>query len=534
MDIKFILYVLGKLLMLLSGIMCIPAGIAIFEVYPAEASAILAHENVAGFIMAVFSSYLVGASLVAVGAKRIKENSVREGFAIVTFGWITLTLFGSIPLFVYFLAHSSGSGTGDLFLCFTNAFFENMSGFTGTGSTILVDIEALPKGLLFWRSLTQWLGGMGVATLALAIFPAFGVAAYQMFRGESPGPEKERLTPQLAQTAKVLWGVYVLLTVVQTILLMFGDMTVFDAVCHSFTTMATGGFSTRNLSAGAFNSAYIDWVLICFMFLAGMNFMIHYRVLFGRTLNPLRQNREFHFYAGMTLLAFISALILLRVVGLSSPAEARLSFRNEPLSERALVEKCSMEQQRISEVHDLVRHTAFQVVSMITTTGFCTADFDIWPNFVRFLLVILMFAGGSAGSTSGGIKMVRILVVLKAAWRELKTMIQPRLIAPIKIAGLPIEDKIIANIIGFVVLFLLLFIALSALMCLIVPDMVTAITSVVASMSNTGPGLSGVGAMENYSWIPIEGKWVLIAAMLLGRLEIFTVLIAFAPRSYRK
>ncbi len=534
MDIRFILYVLGKLLMLLAGVMCIPAGIAILEIGGDKMADIVAHENVAGFIVAVFSSYLAGTILSVIGARKMHENSVREGFAIVTFGWIALTLFGSIPLFVYFLLHSCGSGASQIFTCFTNAFFENMSGFTGTGSTILTDIEALPKGLLFWRSLTQWLGGMGVVTLALAIFPVFGVAAYQMFRSETPGPEKERLTPQLAQTAKVLWGVYVLLTGVQTILLLFGGMSLFDSVCHSFTTMATGGFSTRNLSVGAFNSAYIDWIVICFMFLAGINFMIHYRVLFGRTLRPFVQNREFLFYAGMILASFLVVLFLLHGGGISTPEEARLSFRSRHPSDTALLEKSIIEESRIARFQDMARHAAFQVVSMTTTTGFCTADFDMWPNFVRFTLVMLMFVGGCAGSTSGGIKTVRILVVLKAAWHEVKTMIQPRLIAPIKIAGQPVDENIVSNIVGFVILFLLLFVVLSAVMCLVVPDMVTAITAVVASMSNIGPGLSGVGAMETYAWIPVEGKWVLIGAMLLGRLEIFTVLIAFAPRSYRK
>jgi trk system potassium uptake protein len=534
MDIRFIIYVLGKLLMLLAGVMCIPAGLAVFQMYPGNAAEIIGHESVAGFIAAVFTAYVSGAAFVIAGRKKTFENGIREGFAIVTFGWIAVALVGSIPLFVYFLASSCGPGMGGFLACFTNAFFENISGFSGTGSTILRDIEALPKGLLLWRSMTQWLGGMGVATLALAIFPAFGVAAYQMFRGESPGPEKERLTPQLRETANVLWGVYVLFTVLQTVLLYFGGLSLFDAACQSFTTMATGGFSTRNLSVGAFNSSYVEWVTICFMFLAGMNFMIHYRVLFGRTLSPFRENREFHFYFGVILLSVIVIAFLLSMEGILSPAQAGLSFRSSPPLVDEMIDKCSAEQARISHFPDLLRHAVFQVVSITTTTGFCTADFDIWPNFARYWLVVLMFIGGCAGSTSGGIKMVRILVILKAAHREIKTMIQPRLIAPIKIAGKALDDHIIANIVGFFVLFLLFFVGLSAIMCLIVPDVVTAITAVVASMSNIGPGLSGVGAMENYAWIPTEGKWVLIAAMLLGRLEIFTVLIAFAPSAYRK
>lgn len=534
MNFRFILYVLGKLLVILSGIICIPAVIAFIEIYPQPLSHVFFHENLMGFIIAIISSHLIGSLLFLVGSNVKPGNSIREGFAIVTFGWIILTIFSAIPLFVYFIKQSQDCTASSVFLCFTNAFFENMSGYTTTGATILTNIEIIPKGLLFWRSLTHWLGGMGIVTLALAIFPAFGVAAYQMFRGESPGPTAERIMPRLAQTATVLWGVYALLTLVEVVLLAFGGMSVFDAFCHAFGTMATGGFSTRSASIGSYHSSYIEWVVICFMFLAGMNFMIHFHVLFTRTFRPFKRNKEFHFYGGVILIGIVATAILLQVVGILPRSQIERHFSNNPLPEKELVEKREIEQEKISTLHDRIRNAAFQVISLTTTTGYYTADFDIWPNSVRFMLVVLMFFGGCAGSTGGGIKMIRIMVILKTAWREVRTMIQPRLIVPIKIAGQQVEEKLVANILGFVTLFILLFVAFSGLMCLIIPDIVTAVTSVVATMCNIGPGLSGVGATSNYAWIPMSGKWVLIVCMLLGRLEIYTVLIAFAPIFFKR
>ena len=534
MNPRFVLYALGKLLVILSGIMCIPAGIAFFEIHPQPFPDVFFHENLMGFIIAIISSYLCGSLFILTGTKTTGGNKIREGFAIVTFGWLVLTFFGSIPLFVYFVAHSSDLTLPGLFLCFTNACFENMSGFTTTGATILTDVEIVPKGLLFWRSMTHWLGGMGIVTLALAIFPAFGVAAYQMFRGEAPGPTTERVTPRLAQTAKVLWGVYALLTFIETALLIFGGMSVFDAFCHSFGTMATGGFSTKNASIGAYNSAYIEWVIIVFMFFAGMNFMIHFRVLFTRTLRPLRRNREFHFYIGVIFTGLFICAVLLRVIGIVPISQIKQHFRHSRLSENELVEKNAVEQEKIRTIHDTIRRSAFQVISLTTTTGYCTADFDVWPNSIRFMLVVLMFFGGCAGSTGGGIKMIRIMTIFKTAWREVKTMIQPRLISPIKVAGKPVEEKLVANIIGFVTLFILLFVLFSAIMCLFIPDVTTAVSSVVSTMCNIGPGLSGVGATQNYAWIPVTGKWILMLCMLLGRLEIYTVLIAFVPVSLKK
>ncbi len=534
MNKRFIIFSVGKLLEILALILFVPAGIAFFEIPDKVFPSILCDTRLLGFVIAIVSSFVCGNLLKLIGSKELTGTGIREGFAIVTFGWLVLTLAGAIPLFVYFIAQAETlTITGGL-RAFTDAYFEIMSGFTTTGATILTDVEILPRGILFWRSLTHWLGGMGIVTLALAILPAFGVASYQMFRGEVPGPTSERLQPRLAQTAKILWGVYAVLTLAEVILLKFGGMSMFDAWCHAFGTLATGGFSTKNASIAAYNSAYIDWVIIIFMFFAGMNFIIHYQVLFTRKWTLVRHNKEFHFYATVLIMAILLCTVVLQISGIAPEAQITQSFRSQPLSQEGLIERMATEGEKIGSPLSTLRTTAFQVVSITTTTGYATADFDMWPNFIRFILVVLMLFGGCAGSTGGGIKMIRIMVGIKTAWREVKTLMQPRIILPIKIEGKELKEKQVANIIGFMSLFLGCFVILCAIMSFLIDDFATAITSVIATMCNIGPGLSGVGATENYAWIPTSGKWVLCLCMLLGRLEIYTVLIALSPITWKK
>jgi trk system potassium uptake protein TrkH len=312
-------------------------------------------------------------------------------------------------------------------------------------------------------------------------------------------------------------------------MLMAGRMSLFDSLCHAFGTMATGGFSTKNGSIGAYRSSYIDAVVCVFMFAAGMNFIIHYNVMFARNFSSIKKNSEFHFYTGVIFTAILVGTLVLSVNGLGTKEQARNSYRYEPLTESEMSEKFETEQNKLTNWKGTLRFTAFQVISLTTTTGYTTADFDVWPTFLRLMVVILMFLGGCAGSTGGGIKMVRVLVVLKTIHREIKTMIQPRLVAPIKIGGEAIEEQRVRNIVGFFSLYILIFIFFSVVMSLMIPDVTTAVSSVVSTMCNIGPGLSGVGAVENYAWIPIVGKWVLILCMLLGRLEVYTVLIALSP-----
>jgi trk system potassium uptake protein TrkH len=525
----FVIYTIGRFLIILALILIVPATIALFEVKEQPLPKLLFSEKIFGFIIAIILSLLCGGAFIASRKKHFSGSGIREGFAIVTFGWLIFTLLGSIPLFFYFLSNLDSKSFVHVFRCFTDANFEIMSGYTTTGATILREIETLPRGILFWRSLTHWLGGMGIVTLAMSIFPAYGVAAYQMFRGEVPGPATERLKPRLAQTAKILWGVYALLTLLETIMLMAGRMSLFDSLCHAFGTMATGGFSTKNGSIGSYKSSYIDVVVCVFMFFAGMNFIIHYNVMFGRNFGSIKNNSEFHFYTGVILTAILVGTLILSVNGLGTRKQARNSFRYEPLTETEMDEKFETEQNKLNTWNGTLRFTAFQVLSLTTTTGYTTADFDVWPTFLRLMVVILMFFGGCAGSTGGGIKMVRVLVVLKTILREIKIMIQPRLVAPIKIGGESIEEKQVRNIVGFFALYILIFIFFSVVMSLMIPDVTTAVSSVVSTMCNIGPGLSGIGAVENYAWIPIAGKWVLFLCMLLGRLEVYTVLIALSP-----
>lgn len=534
MNHRFVTTALGKLLLVLAAVIVIPGSIALFETAGLPLAERIRDVRLFGFILVAASSLVVGSILVLLPRRPLRGNAVREGFAIVTFGWIVLTLFGCIPLFLYLLQQAPGIGPAIVLRSFSDAYFEIMSGFTTTGATILTDIEVLPKGILFWRSMTHWLGGMGIVTLVLSIFPAYGISAYQMFRGEVPGPMTERLRPSLAQTAKILWGVYALLTLAETALLIFGGMTTFEAFCHAFGTMATGGFSTRNASIAAYNSDYIDWVIVVFMFFAGMNFMLHYRVLFAGDLSCLRADREFRFYVSVLLCAIVVTTIVLQIRGIASPEQAAQSFRHTPLSPSAMAARTAQEGEKVSGLYSTIRYAAFQVVSMTTTTGYTTADFDLWPNAIRFILVLVMFFGGCAGSTGGGIKMIRIMVVLKSAWREVRTMVQPLLIAPVKIAGRALEEKQVANIVAFFVLFLVLFVLFSWLMSFYIADYTTAVSSVISTICNIGPGLSGIGATENYAWIPVPGKWILVACMLLGRLEVYTVLVALSPTSWKK
>lgn len=480
MNVLLTLRVLGALLLFLAAALLVPIP---FSLYYQDGA-------VWSFVSAAAVCLAIGLALFR-GCRSNKELSLREGFAIVTFGWSLFALFGALPFVV--------SGAIPSYL---DAVFETMSGFTTTGSSILVDIEALPKSMLLWRALTHWLGGMGIIVLSLAILPMLGVGGMQLFKAEVPGPTTDRLKPRIQDTAKLLWGVYVLLTAMETLLLMLGNMSFFDALCHAFATLATGGFSTRNASVAAYDSAYIDWVITIFMFLAGVNFTLHYQALRGR-LRDFYRNEEFLCYLGITL----GATLLLVLFN----------------------------QGRVySSLLDNLRYSAFQVSSIMTTTGFATADYEKWPVFTQFLLVILMFVGGCAGSTSGGIKVVRILLLLKHAHVQIYRLIHPRAVRLVKFGGTPVEREVMQSILGFFALYMGIFVFASALMTATGLDVVSACTAVVATLSNVGPGLGSVGPVDNFSHVSDFGKTVLTVCMLLGRLELFTVLVLFFPTFWRK
>lgn len=421
---------------------------------------------------------------------RKAEISVREGFAIVTFGWISVAFFGALPAFL------SGAIPS-----FTDAFFESMSGFTTTGASILKDIESLPHGVLFQRSLSHWLGGMGIILLSLAILPMLGVGGMQLYRAEVPGPVHDKLTPRLKQTAEILWGVYLLLTVIETALLMLFGMSFFDALCHTFGTLATGGFSTKNGSIGAFQNPAVEWVIIVFMFLAGANFALHFRALRGK-VESYWKDPEFKFYLSAV---FGSALVLL--------------IFNSP--------------ELFSSAGAQLRHTLFQTISILTTTGYGTHDFELWSSTGQFLLLILMFVGGMAGSTGGGMKNMRVFLLIKQAQLELRHLVHPRGVFPVRLGEKVISDEVMKNIFGFFLLYMMLFFIGAIIMTFMKLDFVSAIGASAACLNNIGPGLGSVGPSDNYSHIPLLGKWALAGLMLVGRLEVYTVLILFS-RSYWK
>lgn len=419
-----------------------------------------------------------------------KNVSRREGYIIVSLTWVVMSFFGALP-FIF-------SGMVDNY---TDAFFETMSGFTTTGASILTDIEIVPKGILFWRSMTHWLGGMGMIVLSLAILPLLGIGGMQLFVAEVPGPVPDKLHPRVAETAKRLWGIYVLLTFAQTILLMFGGMNLFDSLCHSFGTMATGGFSTQNASIANY-SPYIQYIIILFMIFAGANFTLHYFALKGK-FEKVFKNEEFKYYIALLFGFGITIAVFL------------IWFENLPF-EKAF------------------RDSMFQVVSIVTTTGFVTTDYLQWTPFLWFIIFLLMFTGGSAGSTGGGLKIVRQMLLFKNINTELKRLIHPNAIIPVRLNGRSVSRDIIFNVLAFLVIYILIFAAGSLLMSMLGLDFETAIGSVASTLGNIGPAIGKVGPVHNYSHIPEAGKWFLSFFMLLGRLELFTILILFTPAFWKK
>jgi trk system potassium uptake protein TrkH len=525
-------YAIGKLLQIMGLFLIAGLGIAVYDNFHLSLRELIVQAEVFGFWLAILLSELIGTQMVVAFKSGRYLQGVKEGYAIVTIGWFSLTLIGCIPLLSHLIS-SDPQGWSNFFRHFTDAYFEIMSGFTTTGATILTDIEATPRSILFLRALTHWLGGMGIITLAIVVFPAMGVFGYQMFRGEVPGPTKERLYPRLAQTASVLWGVYLLLSVAETILLMIGGMNLFDSVCHTFATMATGGFSTKNASVAAFQSDFIEWVITVFMFFAGINFLLHFRALRGDFISMYR-NKEFGFYAAVVVITIVVTTCVLYISGPTTIDHAMESYRHKPMSFDEFTGHYAAESSKVETLYDSFRVASFQAMSIISTTGFATADFDLWPDFIRFSLVLLMFFGGCAGSTGGGMKMIRVMMIGKIAFNELRKLTQPRLVSLVKVGDEAVDDRRIINVVSFVALFVGLFVVTAGLMLLFVPDFTTAVACSIATIGNIGPGLGGIGAIENYAWIPLPGKWILVLSMLLGRLEIFTVLIILRPSVWRK
>jgi trk system potassium uptake protein TrkH len=446
--------------------------------------------------------------LLAVTANRSNDRNIgkREGYVIVSLVWVIFSLFGALPF--YFSQYIPS---------YTDAFFETISGFTTTGASIL-DMDSmsmvvsnpddgsfpLPHGLLFWRSITQWLGGMGIIVLSLAVLPMLGIGGMQLFVAEVPGPTPDKLHPKIKETAKRLWVIYLLFTLAEAILLFIGGMTIFDAICHAFTTMATGGYSNKTASIAYYDSAFIQYVIVIFMFIAGTNFTLSYFAL-KMKFKKIWKNEEFKYYGIFTI--FFTLLIFIRLLASNGT---------------------------FSNLEILFRDSLFQVVSIMTTTGFATVDYLLWGAFPVMIIFMLMFFGGSAGSTGGSMKIVRVLLLIKNGYLELKRLIHPNAIIPTRLNNHTVNQKIMMNILAFIVLYVGIFVIGTVIMAIMLPDIDTAMGAVAATLGNIGPGIGEVGPASNFANIPDIGKWFLSILMLIGRLELFTVLVILSPAFWKR
>ena len=454
----------------------------------------VAYEEFGTWALALSALLTSAAGLIGFLLTREKEStqlSPRDGIAIVTLGWLMAGLFGTLPYLF------SGAISD-----FTNAYFESLSGFTTTGASILSDIEALSNGILLWRSQTQWFGGMGIIVLSIAILPLLGVGGMQLYKAEVPSPVVDKLKPRISETAKTLWKVYVFITALEIVLLYLGGLSMFDAVCHAFCTMPTGGFSTKNASIAHFNSAYLDTVFVIFMLLAGINFSLHYKLIKG-DVKIFGKDPECRIF--FVLLAACTLMVTWDIHGTV-----------------------------YGSIGEAFRYGLFQVSSIITTTGFVTADYEQWPALSQLTLLICMFLGAMAGSTGGAMKTMRVVLLVKHSYHEIFRIIHPHAVTTVKLGGLPVPQDILSSIWGFFILYLGLFIVATLAMAALGLDFVSALASVAASIGNIGPGLGTVGPVKNYLAVPVVGKWVLIFCMLIGRLEIYTIMVLVTPEYWRK
>ena len=483
MNYGIVLKVIGVLLIIESSLMIPSLLISFFErgidFYP--------------FLITIGVTLLLGIILSINKKNKVKSHliSAKDGLAIVALGWLSISILGAIPLF---LAKSTPT--------YIDAFFEIVSGFTTTGSSVIENVEILPKGILFWRSFTHWIGGMGILVFTIALLPALGIGGFQIYKAESPGPIAGKMAPRIKDTAKILYLTYLTITLLQVVLLIFGKMTIFDAFVHTFGTVGTGGFGIKAESVGAYKSSYIQMVIAVFMILSGVSFSLYYSIFRGK-MRDIFKNEELRLYLGIVLFATIFIAINLYMTN-------------------------------YAKLLTSLRDSFFQVASIITTTGYSTADFDLWPSFSKGILVILMLVGGSAGSTAGGIKVIRILVMFKLIKREILKIFHPRAIIPVKNDGHVISNEVVAGIYSFIALYFVIFAMGTLLITLEGVDIVTASSSVIATLSNIGPGLSLVGPTRNFGLYSDASKLLLSLLMLLGRLELFTIIALLAPKNWRR
>ena len=434
-----------------------------------------------------------------------KNLHKRDGYIIVTLGWLMLSLTGTLPY----------TFTGGI-PSFTDAFFETISGYSTTGSSILSDIEAMPKGLLFWRSATHWIGGMGIIVLTVAILPLLGIGGMQLFMAEAPGPSADKMHPRITETAKRLWFIYLGLTLAEFLLLRLAGMTWFDAINHAMATMSTGGFSTKNASAAYWNGEpLVQYIITLFMFIAGANFMLSYFAIKGK-IRRVINNEEFRYY-------FFGILLVTVVIS------GMIIFFQDPTLQTTVAHP-----KPFGEIESAFRHALFQVTSVLTTTGFVSADFTMWNSFATMVMFSLFFIGGSAGSTSGGVKIVRHIVMIKNSILEFKKLLHPNAVIPVRYDGKGVQRNIVFNILSFFILYMLIFILGSVLLTFLGLDFMSAIGVTASSLGNIGPAIGSVSPVDNFSHLSDTAKWFCSFLMLIGRLELFTVLILLTPFFWRK
>lgn len=480
MNYPIVFKVLGVLLVL-EGVLMMPAlGVSWYFGEPSASA----------FLDAILLSMLAGFLMSRIYARSTAVKA-REGLAIVALGWLLFSVVGAFPL-VW-----SGS-----VMTMTDAFFEAVSGFTTTGATIITDIEILPKGILFWRSFTHWIGGMGILVFTVAILPAMGIGGFQVFKAEAPGPTAERITPRINDTARILYTTYITMTVLQIVLLMLAGMDMYEAALHTFGTVGTGGFSTRNLSVGAFENPMIHWIIGIFMVLAACNFSLFFALYKGKWKSVLKDQELRLFF---TIILASTALI---VFNTAAPG--------------------------LQGAEKTIRDSFFQVSSIISTTGYSTADFDQWPNFSKTVLFGLMFVGGCAGSTGGGMKGIRILLMLKLVKSEFVKIFHPRAVVQIRLGGKTVPVSVMSSTTAFFFTYIMLFALGTLLISMEDLDFISAASTAAACIGNIGPGFGFVGPMQTYAGFSNSSKFILSVLMLLGRLEIFTILALLAPKSWRK
>lgn len=478
---RLVRYVLGQLILMEAVFMFLSTMVAVFY----------QDDGATALFISTCITVAVGIIMVLTNRRASNDIGKRDGYLIVALTWVICSFLGMLPFIISGYIPSV-----------SDAFFETMSGFTTTGSSVLNDIESLPNSLLFWRSIIQWIGGMGIIVLTLAILPTLGIGGASLFTAEVPGPTPDRLRPKITATAKRLWYIYVALTLAETILLRIGGMGLFDAICHSFTTMATGGYSTKQASIGHWSSPFIQYVIIAFMFMAGMNFTMTY-FLAHFNIKKVWRNEEFRWYSVITI-----SFIVVITIGI---------IISQSLS-----------------VEESFRVAAFQVVSLVTTTGYATADYLLWTPLLISLLIVLFFIGGSAGSTGGGVKVQRVLILLKDCVFELKRLIHPRAVIPTRCNGQAVSQEVVNNVLTFALIYIIIIVISIPIMSAVGLDFESAFGAIITCIGNVGPGLGSVGPAENFAHIPAFGKWYLSFLMLLGRLEIFTVLVILTPTFWKR